>query len=201
MCPGGEVVPATSQELGVCVNGMSRHARDGKNANCAVNVSVFTDDYGNNPYKAIEFQEELEKKAYVAGGGEYFAPIQLMGDFLSNKHGHEPSRIMPTYANGNRTTVTNLNNVLPTFISVRLNEGFKIFDKKIKGFAVSDAVLTGVETRTSAPVRIMRNDSMCAISSPHIYPCGEGAGYAGGIMSSAVDGIKVALAIMKIYKP
>lgn len=200
MCPGGEVVPATSQEFGVCVNGMSKFARDGKNANCAVNVSVFTDDYGNNPYKAIEFQENLEKKAYVAGGGNYFAPIQLMGDFLDDKVSAAPSRIMPTYANGSRTTVTNLNTVLPSFVSKRLNEGFRIFDKKIKGFAVSDAVLTGIETRTSSPVRIMRNESLNAISSPLIYPCGEGAGYAGGIMSSAVDGIKVAFAIMKKYR-
>ena len=200
MCPGGEVVPATSQEFGVCVNGMSKFARDGKNANCAVNVSVFAEDYGNNPYKAIEFQEELEKKAYLAGGGDYFAPIQLMGDFLDNKVSSSPSRILPTYANGTRTTITNLNNVLPDFVSRRLNEGFRIFDKKIKGFAVSDAVLTGVETRTSSPIRIMRNESFCAISNPLIYPCGEGAGYAGGIMSSAVDGIKVALAIMKKYK-
>ena len=200
MCPGGEVVPATSQELGVCVNGMSKFARDGKNANCAVNVSVFTDDYGNNPYKAIEFQEKLEKKAYVAGGGDYFAPIQLMGDFLDDKVSMSPSRILPTYANGSRTTVTNLNDVLPSFVSQRLNEGFRIFDKKIKGFAISDAVLTGVETRTSSPIRIMRNEFLNSISSPFIYPCGEGAGYAGGIMSSAVDGIKVALAIMKKYK-
>jgi uncharacterized FAD-dependent dehydrogenase len=200
MCPGGEVVPATSQEFGVCVNGMSKFARDGKNANCAVNVSVNTDDYGNNPIKAIEFQEELEKRAYIAGGGNYYAPIQLMGDFLNDKVEHSPSRIMPTYANGSRTTVTNLNDVLPSFISSRLKEGFCIFDKKIKGFAVSDAVITGVETRTSAPLRIMRTEQLSAISNPAIYPCGEGAGYAGGIMSSAVDGIKVALEIMRKYK-
>ena len=200
MCPGGEVVPATSQEFGVCVNGMSKFARDGKNANCAVNVSVFTEDYGNCPIKAIEFQENLEKQAYIAGGGDYRAPIQLMGDFFDDKASATPSRILPTYANGSRVTVTNLNKILPGFVSSRLKDGFEAFDKKIKGFAVSDAVLTGVETRTSAPVRIMRNESLCAISNPHIYPCGEGAGYAGGIMSSAVDGIKVALEIMKKYK-
>ncbi|MBO5715167.1 MAG: hypothetical protein J6S23_02085 [Clostridia bacterium] len=200
MCPGGEVVPATSQEYGVCVNGMSKFARDGKNANCAVNVSVNTDDYGNDPHKAIEFQENLEKRAYMAGGGDYYAPIQLMGDFLEEKVSAAPSRIMPTYANGNRVTVTNLHNILPSFVSTRLQEGFTIFDKRLKGFAVSDAVLTGVETRTSAPVRIMRNENLSAISNPFIYPCGEGAGYAGGIMSSAVDGIKVALEIMKKSK-
>lgn len=201
MCPGGEVVPATSQEYGVCVNGMSKFARNGKNANCAVNVSVFTDDYGNNPYQGIAYQENLEKKAYVAGGKNYNAPIQLMADFLEDKLTSEPNRILPTYANGKRTTVTNLSDVLPDYISQRLKEGFKIFDRRIKGFAVDDAVITGVETRTSAPVRIMRNIDMTAISHPLIYPCGEGAGYAGGIMSSAVDGIKVALEIMKKYKP
>ncbi len=200
MCPGGEVVPATSQEFGVCVNGMSKFARDGKNANCAVNVSVDTKDYGNDPYKAIEFQENLERQAYKAGGGDYYAPIQLMGDFLEDKVTATPSRIMPTYANGNRVTVTNLNNILPNFVSIRLQEGFRIFDKRLKGFAVSDAILTGIETRTSAPIRIMRNENLSAISNPLIYPCGEGAGYAGGIMSSAVDGIKVALEIMKKYK-
>lgn len=201
MCPGGEVVPATSQEFGVCVNGMSKYARDGENANCAVNVSVNTDDYGNNPYKAIEFQEELERKAYSAGGGDYFAPIQLMGDFLEDRATNSPSRITPTYAGGKRTTVTNLSAVLPDFVTKRLREGFSIFNKKINGFACPDAVLTGVETRTSAPVRIIRNENLSAISNPLIYPCGEGAGYAGGIMSSAIDGIKVALEIMKKYKP
>ena len=201
MCPGGEVVPATSMENGVCVNGMSKFARDGINANCAVNVSVNRDDYGNTPHKAIEFQEALEKRAFVAGGGNYYAPIQLMGDFLEDRVENLPSRILPTYAGGSRTTVTNLADILPKFVSERLKEGFLSFDRKIKGFAVADAVLTGVETRTSAPVRIMRNEKLTSISEPYIYPCGEGAGYAGGIMSSAVDGIKVAIEIMKKYKP
>ena len=201
MCPGGEVVPATSQENGVCVNGMSKFAREGVNANCAVNVSVDKTDYGNDPFKAIEFQEMLEKKAFIAGGGDYYAPIQLMGDFLNGTVKNSPSRIMPTYANGKRTTVTNLADIFPDFVTQRLKEGFLSFDRKIKGFAVNDAVLTGIETRTSAPIRIMRNYDMTAISQPCIYPCGEGAGYAGGIMSSAVDGIKVALQIINKYKP
>jgi uncharacterized FAD-dependent dehydrogenase len=201
MCPGGEVVPATSQEFGVCVNGMSKFARNGKNANCAVNVSVFTDDFGNTPLKGIEYQESLEKRAYIAGGSNYNAPIQLMGDFLENKVSNQPSRIMPTYAGGARTTVTDLNSVLPDYISKRLRDGFMIFDRKIKGFAVKDAVLSGVETRTSAPLRILRNDEFVSISHQYVYPCGEGAGYAGGIMSSAVDGIRIALAIIQKYKP
>lgn len=201
MCPGGEVMPATSQEFGVCVNGMSRYARDGLNANCAVNVSIFTDDYGNDPIKAIEFQENLEKNAYNASGGGYNAPIQLMGDFIEDKAIHSPSRIMPTYTNGERTTITQLNTILPNYVTKRLKEGFTIFDKRINGFAVNDAVLTGVETRTSAPIRIMRTDGHNAIGHEMVYPCGEGAGYAGGIMSSAIDGIKVALSIMKKYKP
>lgn len=201
MCPGGEVVPATSQEYGVCVNGMSNYERNGRNANCAVNVSVFTNDFNNNALKGIEFQEHLEKRAYLAGGGDYYAPIQLMGDFLEDKVEHTPSRIMPTYANGNRTKVTNLSSVLPNFAMNRLRSGFRCFDKKIKGFAVDDAVITAIETRTSAPLRIIRNDEMTSLSNPYIYPCGEGAGYAGGIMSSAVDGIKVAIKIMNKYKP
>lgn len=199
MCPGGEVVPATSQELGVCVNGMSKFARDGANSNCAVNVSVFTKDYGNDPYRAIEFQESLEKGAYTAGGGNYFAPIQLMGDFINGSDSREPSRILPTYSRG--VKVTNLSEILPDYISNRLKEGFISFDKKINGFACDDAVITGIETRTSAPVRIMRNEKLTSLSDSRIYPCGEGAGYAGGIMSSAIDGIKVALEIMKNYKP
>lgn len=201
MCPGGEVVPATSMENGVCVNGMSKFARDGVNANCAVNVSVDREDYGNNPYNAIEFQENLEKRAFIQGGSNYNAPIQLMGDFLNGTVNNCPSRIMPTYAGGIRTTVTDLSLVLPNFVTQRLREGFVSFDKKIKGFAVSDAVISGVETRTSAPIRIMRNEKLTSVSEPYIYPCGEGAGYAGGIMSSAVDGIKVAIEIIKRYKP
>ena len=201
MCPGGEVVPATSHENGVCVNGMSKFARDGSNANCAVNVSIFTDDYGNNPHQAIKFQENLEEKAYIAGRKHYYAPIQLMGDFINDKAINEPSRILPTYANGNRVTVSNISNILPGYVSKRLKEGFLIFDKKINGFAVNDCVITGVETRTSAPVRIIRNDNLASLSSPYIYPCGEGAGYAGGIMSSAVDGLKIALKIINTYKP
>lgn len=201
MCPGGEVVPATSMANGVCVNGMSKFARDGENANCAVNVTVDKSDYGNDPYKAIEFQESLEKKAFEAGGRNYNAPIQLMGDFLDDKVNSYPSRILPTYAGGAKTTVTNLGSILPAFVTQRLKEGFYSFDKRINGFAVDDAVLTGIETRTSAPIRIMRNEKMTAINQSFVYPCGEGAGYAGGIMSSAVDGIKVAIEIIKKYKP
>lgn len=201
MCPGGEVVPATSQENGVCVNGMSNSARDGVNANCAVNVSVNTDDYGNDPHKAISYQEELEIRAFVAGGGNYSAPIQIMDDFLNDRAITSPSRIQPTYANGKRVTVANIGNILPTYITQRLREGFLLFDRRINGFAVSDAVITGVETRTSSPIRIKRNESLASVSNSHIYPCGEGAGYAGGIMSSAIDGIKVATEIIKKYKP
>lgn len=200
MCPGGEVVPATSQEGGVCVNGMSSFARDGRNANCAVNVSVDPEDYGSTPLGAIELQEELERRAYRLGGGDYYAPIQTMGDFLSDKVAHEPTRIIPTYAGGNRVRIARLDEALPHYVSKRLREGFAIFDRKIHGFATPDAVLTGVETRTSAPVRIMRTDALTALGEPLIYPCGEGAGYSGGIMSSAVDGIKVALAIIAKYR-
>jgi len=200
MCPGGEVMGATSEEFGVVVNGMSYHARDGRNANSAVAVGVNTDDYGNDPTRAIEFQRKIERAAFAAGGGEYVAPVQTMGDFLAGKLKHEPSRIKPTYMNGN-ITVCNIGNILPEFVVESLRRGFVSFGKKIKGFDVSDAVLTGVETRTSAPVRMMRNDELIAIGHGQIYPCGEGAGYAGGITSAAVDGIKVAQSIMAKYSP
>lgn len=200
MCPGGEVMPATSQEYGVCVNGMSRYARDGRNANCAVNVSVNTDDYGNDPIKSIEFQEDLERRAYRAGGGDYFAPVHLMGDLIEGKAGRAPSRIMPTYGGG-RTRVADLSSILPSFVTERLREGFLSFDRRLRGFAVDDAVLTGVETRTSSPVRIMRGEKLTSPTAPRVYPCGEGAGYSGGIMSSAVDGIKVATEIITRYRP
>lgn len=200
MCPGGEVVPATSQEYGVVVNGMSRFARNGKNSNSAVAVSVKTSDFGNTPISAIEYQEDIEKRAYALGGGNYFAPIQTMKDFLEDKAICEPSRIKPTYGNGEMCRVAKISDAFPDFVTKRLKQGFLIFDKKIKGYAVNDAVLTGVETRTSAPVRICRTDELFAVGNPLIYPCGEGAGYAGGIMSAAVDGIKVAIEIIKKYR-
>ena len=199
MCPGGQVVSAASEEGGVVTNGMSNYARDGKNANSAVAVSVNPADYGETVEKAITFQRELEQRAYAAGGKTYFAPCQTVGDFLGKTHGKEPSRIAPSYRDG-KVTITALDRVLPPFVGDALKYGLANFDKKIRGFAADDAVLTGVETRTSSPVRIPRDEQYRIAEFDNIYPCGEGAGYAGGITSAAVDGIKCALAFMARYK-
>ena len=196
MCPGGEVVAAASEEGGVVVNGMSVYARNGRNANSAICVQVDKEDYGNNPKRAIEFQRGLERSAFLAGGGDYCAPVQTLGDFYDGKASAEPKRIMPSYMGG-KVKVCDLNTVLPKFVCDYLKLGFVEFGKKIKGFNSGDVPITGVETRTSAPLRILRDsESYCAFAHSSVYPCGEGAGYAGGIMSAAVDGINVALAIL-----
>lgn len=198
MCPGGEVVAAASEEGGVVVNGMSRYARDGKNANAAVAVSVLPSDCGNNVFSAIAFQRELERRAFFAGGQSYAAPIQTMGDFLNDRVCTEPKRILPSYMDGH-CRLTALGDVLPSFVTENLKRGFSVFEKRMACFGADDAVLSGVETRTSAPLRIQREDTFCAVGQDLIYPCGEGAGYAGGITSAAVDGVRVALAIMRRF--
>ena len=195
MCPGGEVVCASSEENAVVVNGMSRYARNGKNANSAIAVQVNREDYGSNPFKAIEFQRSLEKQAFLSAGSNYNAPVQTLGDFYEGKAIAEPKRILPSYMNGS-TTVCDINGILPKFVCDYLKLGFNEFGKKIKGFNAKDVPITGVETRTSAPLRILRNEKFLAFAHDDVYPCGEGAGYAGGIMSAAVDGINVALAIL-----
>ena len=196
MCPGGEVVCAQSEEESVVVNGMSSYARNGINSNSAICVQIDKEDYGATPEKAISFQRDLEKKAFLIAGANYKAPVQTLGDFYSNKATVEPKRILPTYMNG-YTQVSDINEVLPKFVCDYLKIGFEKFGKTIKGFNDKDVPITGVETRTSAPVRIMRNEKYLLLGSENVYPCGEGAGYAGGIMSAAVDGINVALAILQ----
>ena len=200
MCPGGEVMAAASEEGGVVVNGMSHYARDGRNSNAAVAVSVKLEDVepydGSAVLGAIEFQRKIERAAFSCGGKNYGAPIQTVGDFLEGKEGSEPTLITPTYMNGERVKLSNMDRVLPSFVTARLREGLLSFDKKIKGYARPEAILTGAETRTSSPLRILRGEDMVAIGKKNIYPCGEGAGYAGGITSAAVDGIKVARAIL-----
>ncbi len=193
MCPGGEVVAAASEEGGVVTNGMSRYKRDGLNSNAAIAVNVMPE---GDP---IEFQRQLERAAFRLGGSDYSAPIMTVGDFLGGKRGTSPSRVMPTYRKG-AVRISDLNTLFPKRISSMLSLGIRDFDRKIKGFASSSAVLSGVESRTSAPLRIMRNESLIAEGFDNVYPCGEGAGYAGGITSAAVDGIKVAEAIIKRYK-
>ncbi|MBQ4137346.1 MAG: hypothetical protein IJD67_04475, partial [Clostridia bacterium] len=202
MCPGGEVVAAASEEGGVVTNGMSRFSRDGVNANAALAVSIEPQDYGNTPMLAIEFQRRLERAAFVAGGGGYIAPVETVGDFLDKKTSGlvAPSDVIPTYMNSNYT-VTSLDKVLPDYVCDMLRLGISDFSRKMKCFGEKSAVLTGVETRTSAPLRILRNDEYTALGIQNLYPAGEGAGYAGGITSAAVDGINTALAVMKKYAP
>ena len=198
MCPGGEVVAAASEEGGVVVNGMSHYARDGRNANAAVAVSVTPADCGNDVRRAIEFQRGLERAAFSLGGGDYTAPIQTMGDFLADTLTREPSEVLPTYMNGN-CRVAELSRILPAFVTDGLKRGFAAFDRQIAGFADPAAILTAVETRTSAPLTISRTAALTAPNDDLVYPCGEGAGYAGGITSAAVDGIRVALKIMERF--
>ena len=196
MCPGGYVMASSSEEGTVVTNGMSRFARDGENANSAVLVNVTPNDFdGDNPLAGLEFQKDLEQKAFALGGSNYYAPIQRVEDFLENKKTEMIGEIKPTYKPG--VTFANLNDILPSFVSDTLKEGIKYFDTKIKGFADDDAIMTGVETRSSSPVKIVRDDSLQSETVKGLYPCGEGPGYAGGIMSAAVDGIKCAIAILE----
>ena len=202
MCPGGEVVAAASEVGGVVVNGMSYHSRGGRNSNSAVVATIFREDYGASPLAAIEFQRNIERRAYETGGGEYRAPIITVGDFLSGKQGSEPKRVIPTYMNGGNVRLADPYDFLPSYVCDSIKGAISAFDKKISGFAADDAIFTGAETRTSAPVRIMRdNATRVAIGYKNIYPAGEGAGYAGGITSAAIDGAKSALALMKVYRP
>ncbi len=188
MCPGGSVVAAASEECGVAVNGMSNHSRSGKNANSAIVVSISERDF-DGVLGGVSFQRRLERAAYELGGGGYFAPVQLTSDFVNDRVTHSRSKVEPTYPIG--TNAANLANCLPEPIVSALKDGLRSFDTKIKGFT-KDSVLTGLETRTSAPVRILRGEHMESVNVKGLYPVGEGAGYAGGIMSSAVDGIKAA---------
>ncbi len=206
MCPGGEVVAAASEENTVVVNGMSHRARNQTNSNAAVAVSVFPEDYepynGSDVLGAIEFQRRIERAAFVAGGKNYDVPVMTVGDFLGNKAGKamaDPTRVLPSYRGGNHFKIVPLGEVLPPYVVASLSEGLRVFDKKLPGYAMPEAVLSGAETRTSAPVRIRRGEDFCALGYPGIYPCGEGAGYAGGITSAAADGLKVAEAIIAKY--
>ncbi len=195
MCPGGEVIASASEKEAIVTNGMSVFKRDKENANAALLVNVLTTDFeGEDPLAGLYFQEELEHKAFVLGGSNYNAPVQRVEDFINNVPSTKIGSIVPSYKPG--YTLCNLNDILPDFVSKTLKEGILSFDKKIKGFANPDAILTGVETRSSSPVTIVRNENLMS-NIEGIYPCGEGAGYAGGITSAAVDGIKVAINIIE----
>jgi uncharacterized FAD-dependent dehydrogenase len=200
MCPGGSVVAAASEFGSIVTNGMSEYLRNGENANSALVVSVTPDDFcSNNPLEGIEYQRKWEKLAFEVGGRNYSAPVQKVKDFLDNKVSASFGNIEPSYTGG--VALENLNKCLPGYVIDTMKNGIIYFDKKIKGFSGNDSILTGVETRTSAPVRITRLESGESISVKGLYPTGEGAGYAGGIVSAAVDGIKIAELIMRRYSP
>lgn len=196
MCPGGEVVCGATEEGGVVTNGMSRYARDGVNSNSAVAVSVFPEDVGGTPEGAVAFQRMLEQAAFRAGGGCFAAPVSTVGDLMRGLSGTAPTRVRPTYMGGN-CRVAALGEVLPPFVLTSLRGGLAAFGHTLSGFDAPDAVLTAAETRTSAPMRILRDaESLSAPGFANLYPCGEGAGYAGGITSAAADGLKIAEKIL-----
>ena len=194
MCPGGHVMAAASEEGGIVTNGMSYHARDGKNCNAALLAAVTPTDYGaDHPLAGVRFQRAIERAAFEAVEG-YRAPAQRLEDFLQNRPTTAFGSVTPTYRPG--VTPCNLRIVLPEFACAAMAEAIPVFDRRLHGFALPDAVLTAPETRSSSPVTILRDETMQS-TVRGLYPCGEGAGYAGGIMSSAVDGIKCALQILK----
>jgi uncharacterized FAD-dependent dehydrogenase len=194
MCPGGTVVAASSEEGRVVTNGMSQYSRNERNANSAIVVGITPDDYPGHPLAGVAFQRELESRAFVLGGGTYDAPGQLMGDFVKARASTAFGSVTPSFKPG--VHLTDLAPALPDYAIVAMREAFVAFDKQIKGYYQNDAVLTGVETRTSSPIRIKRHDdSLQSLNTRGLYPAGEGAGYAGGIMSAAIDGIRVAEAV------
>ena len=195
MCPGGEVMASSSEENTIVTNGMSRFARDGENANSALLVNVKTTDFGDTPLGGIEFQEVLEKKAFEYGGGNYYAPCQRVEDYIKGIKTQEFGKVKPTYKPG--VTKVDINEILPKFVNDALKEAIVELDKKLVGFADGDSLLTGVETRTSSAVQITRDKETMLSNIMGLYPCGEGAGYAGGIMTSAIDGIRCAIKLIE----
>lgn len=195
MCPGGEVVAAASEAGRVVTNGMSCWARDRENANAALLVGVGTEDFGSDaPLAGMEFQRRLEAAAFSAGGRNYRAPAQTVGDFLAGRASVGFGAVRPSYSRG--VTPADLAVCLPEQVCAAMREGIRMMDSRLHGFASADAVLTGVETRSSSPVRILRGESLQSVSVRGLYPCGEGAGYAGGIISAAADGIRCAEQIL-----
>jgi hypothetical protein len=187
------VVAAASEPGGVVTNGMSQYSRAEFNANAGIVVDITPDDYPGGPLSGIEFQRHWETQAFISGGENYYAPCQRVGDFLAGKASTGLGSVIPSYRPGVR--MTDLRACLPDFVITAMREALPLFDRRIPGFAMEDAVLTGVETRTSSPLRITRGRSFASINTTGLYPAGEGAGYAGGILSAAVDGIKVAEAV------
>lgn len=199
MCPGGYVVAAQSEEHTVVTNGMSYHARDGRNANAAIVVSADPSDFdGTSVFRGMEFQRKVERAAYQKTGS-YRAPCQRVGDFLEGCASRKHGRVEPTYPMG--VEYGSLEGVLPEFVLREMRDGLRVFGRKIRGYDAPDALLTGPETRTSSPIRIARGEDRYSVDLPGFIPCGEGAGYAGGIMSAAVDGLACAEELLKQYRP
>ena len=196
MCPGGTVVAAASEPGRVVTNGMSQYSRNERNANAGIVVGITPEaDYPGHPLAGIELQRRWESAAFVAGGGTYAAPGQLVGDFVAGKPSAALGDVVPSYRPG--VTPTDLSVCLPGYAIEAIREALPAFGRQIKGFDRADAVLTGVETRTSSPIRIQRGENFQSLNTPGLYPAGEGAGFAGGILSAAVDGIRVAEAVAK----
>jgi len=193
MCPGGLVVAATSEVGRVVTNGMSQYSRNERNANSGIVVGITPDDYPEHPLAGIDFQRRLESRAFELGGGTYAAPAQLVGDFLANRPSQALGTVHPSYSPD--VLLGDLSESLPDYAIAAIREAIPEFNKKIKGFAMDDAMLTGVETRTSSPIRIKRNENYQSLNTEGLFPAGEGAGYAGGILSAGIDGIKVAEAV------
>jgi len=195
MCPGGTVVAATSEAGRVVTNGMSQYSRNERNANAAIVVGIEPEkDFPGNPLAGIDLQEALEEKAFALGGSDYTAPAQLVGDFIRNRPSSEFGEVEPSYKPGIK--LGDLHQALPDYAIQAIQEALPEFGKQIRGFDRDDAILTGVETRTSSPVRITRDrETLQSLNTRGLYPAGEGAGYAGGILSAGVDGIRVAEAV------
>ena len=199
MCPGGQVVASASGPAQVVVNGMSNFARDGKNANAAIVVQITPDDFGTHPLDGLAYLDRLERTVFLAGGGDGTAPASTVGAFLRDEASKPSCSVEPTYRPGVR--YTRLSDCLPDFVAAGVRDGIKAFGRQLKGYDMEDAVLTAAESRTSSPLRILRDSAMESVSYRGLYPVGEGAGYAGGIVSAAVDGRKAAEAVMRIYAP
>jgi len=196
MCPGGQVVAATSEPNCVVTNGMSQYSRAERNANAGIVVNVSTEDFGGDPaypLAGIAFQRRLEGQAFTLGGSNYNAPGQRLGDFLAGRPSTQLGSVIPSYQPG--VQLTDLSSALPDYAIAAMREALPAFDRQIRGFALPDAMLTGVETRTSSPLRITRGEDFQSLNVKGLYPAGEGAGYAGGILSAGIDGIKVAEAL------
>jgi hypothetical protein len=199
MCPGGVVVPSSSEVQTVVTNGMSEFSRNKPNANSALVVSVSPQDFGQNIFDGMNFAREIEHKAYISGGKSYKAPGVSVGNFLDGKSGLSVKNVIPSYSIGLKEA--DFNEIFPRFVTDMMKTGIEKFSRNMKCFGEKDAILTAPETRTSSPIRITRNENLQSINIENLYPCGEGAGYAGGIMSAAVDGIRIALKIMENFAP